>query len=132
MTPSLYLLIIPKKIPHNRTNEACVLVCYHPTGGRQAGPEVINSDISSLIVAEGVWLHSAPPLLGLCSISTPQVSNFDSLTTLISILESFMADIQFLCGENKGCWCSCAAAVEEDGDYRVSVQYKVQPPQGKM
>lgn len=64
--------------------------------------EVINSDI---IVAGGVWLHSAIPLLGLCSISTSQVSNFDSLSTLISILESCVADIQFLWEGNKGCWC---------------------------
>lgn len=72
------------------------------TRGEQARPGVINSDICSLIVADSVWLHSTPPLLGLRSISTPQVSNFDSLTTLISILESSVADIQFLCGENKG------------------------------
>lgn len=49
---------------------------------------------------------SAPPLLALCSISAPQVSNFDSLTTVISILESSVADIQFLCRENKGWRCS--------------------------
>ncbi|KAJ4926769.1 hypothetical protein JOQ06_014516, partial [Pogonophryne albipinna] len=52
--------------------------------------------MSSVIVAEGVWLHSTQPLLSLRSIPTPQVSNFDSLTTLISILESSVADIQFL------------------------------------
>lgn len=95
----------PKKIPIiGQMKHECSLPSP-PADWGQAGPEVINSDISSLAVADCIWLHSTPPLLGLCSIPTPQVSNFDSLTTLISILESSVADIQFLCGENKGWQC---------------------------
>ena len=101
----------PKKIPIiGQMKHECGLPSP-PADWGQAGPEVINSDISSLAVANCVWLHSTPPLLGLCSIPTPQVSNFDSLTTLISILESSVADIQFLCGENKGWQCSCTVGL---------------------
>lgn len=101
----------PKKIPIiGQMKHECSLPSS-PADWGQAGPEVINSDISSLAVADCIWLHSTPPLLGLCSIPTPQVSNFDSLTTLISILESSVADIQFLCGENKGWQCSCTVGL---------------------
>ena len=53
--------------------------------------EVIVFDISCLVVAGAVWLNSSL-LLGLCSFSAPQVSDSDSLSTLISIPASSAAD----------------------------------------
>ena len=41
----------------------------------------------------------------LCSIAAPQVTNFDSLSTLICILESSVADIQFSMWKTKAGGC---------------------------